>query len=78
MRGLKQCALIASCLVLPGCFPDPVQDINRLARPVVIVAVSPERDVTVRGSDGTLVTLGRDYFLAKTLSSMAPGTVVRP
>ena len=70
MKNLKSKIILIILAVgliglLGGC--EPPQKFDYLARPIIVVAKSKGGDVVVRDKVGTYLTLGRDYYLAKSI-----------
>lgn len=67
-------------ITLTGCnaFLTPSERFERLTFPVIVVAESKEGVVTVRDINNTYITLGKEFYLAQTLSATYnPGDTIR-
>jgi len=78
---MKKLIFILSFIItLTGCnaFLTPSERFGRLTFPVIVVAESKEGVITVRDINNTYITLGKEFYLAQTLSATYnPGDTIR-
>lgn len=60
--------ILVLLVLLGGCNP-PANRIKKMEHPIVIVGISEDGDITLCDSQNTYLTVGHDYYLAKTISS---------
>lgn len=75
---MKRLILAACCIgLLSGCVVSwPEQRVNKLKKPVTIIAISPKGAVTVQGADGEIVVLEDGTYIASTFATRKVGDVV--
>jgi hypothetical protein len=75
MKKYFLAALLA--LFLTGCISTPEDELNKMKKPVVVIAKSFDGDILVRDSIGTLLIIDRDCRLAGILNSLKIGDTIR-
>lgn len=64
----KTILVLTLVLVLFGCSSATEYDINRMKKPITILAISKEGDVVLSDADGRVLLIGRNYYMAKAIA----------
>jgi hypothetical protein len=68
MKKLLTCISLLVCLTGCSLLDTPIDEINKLKKPIVIVAISGE-GVLLQGADGKILFYNSSYYIAKAISN---------
>jgi hypothetical protein len=68
MKKLLTCIGLLVCLTGCNIFDTPIDELNKLKKPIVIVSLSGE-GVILQGADGKLLFYNGSYYITKAISN---------